>query len=129
MSADKVAPIGDEELAQIKARMPHMVGSHMLHFGYLTMARILARLDAAERERDATSTDLFDAGVDLKRRLAEAERQNEALRALVIDCQRDLTEYIVPDSGISDFDVVNRLLGRLDGPQARAALAQSAEKE
>ena len=36
--------------------------------------------------------------------------------------------YIVPDSGISDFQVVNTLLGRLDGPQSRAALAAAPQE-
>lgn len=47
---------------------------------------------------------------------------SDLLRQLVLDCQNDLATYIVPDSGISEHDVVNTLLGRLDGPQARAAL-------
>lgn len=46
----------------------------------------------------------------------------DLLRQLVLDCINDLATYIVPDSGITEHDVVNTLLGRLDGPQARAAL-------
>lgn len=42
--------------------------------------------------------------------------------ARVKDCQRDLAEYLPPDSGISDREIINRLLDRLDGPQAREAL-------
>lgn len=36
--------------------------------------------------------------------------------------QAILAEYIVPDSGISDHECINRLLGLLDGPEAREAL-------
>ncbi len=46
------------------------------------------------------------------------------LRQLVLDCQSDLAIYLPPDSGISAHDVVSTLLGRLDGPQSRAALAE-----
>lgn len=62
-------------------------------------------LAAAEAELDAA-----------KRALAE-------MRKLITDCQDDLATWIVPDSGISDHQVLNTLLGRLDGPQSRAALA------
>ena len=50
------------------------------------------------------------------------DSREELLEKLVRDCQDDLATYIVPDSGISDFQVVNTLLSRLDGPQSRAAL-------
>jgi hypothetical protein len=46
------------------------------------------------------------------------------LERLVKDCQRDLAKYLVPDSGISDRQVINMLLHRLDGPQAREALGE-----
>lgn len=41
------------------------------------------------------------------------------LEQLVRDCQRDLGIYLVPDSGVTDRQVINKLLSRLDGPQAR----------
>lgn len=44
------------------------------------------------------------------------------LERLVKDCQQDLAKYLVPGSGISDREVINALLTRLDGPQAREAL-------
>ena len=56
------------------------------------------------------------------------ERENAALRELVIDCQADLAAWIVPDSGISECTVIGQLLQRLDGPQARAALGKEESK-
>ena len=48
-----------------------------------------------------------------------------AMAAKVItDCQDLLAAWIVPDSGITDQTVLNDLLGILDGPQARKALAK-----
>lgn len=51
---------------------------------------------------------------------------------IITDAQDVLAEYIVPDSGISDFDCVNRLLGVLDDQSnvrfvrnVQAALSQS----
>lgn len=44
------------------------------------------------------------------------------LEALVRDCQHDLAAWMPPDSGVSDRDVIRRLLMRLDGPQARKAM-------
>lgn len=44
------------------------------------------------------------------------------LEQLVRDCQRDLGVYLVPDSGVSYNQIINALLSRLDGPQAREAL-------
>lgn len=54
--------------------------------------------------------------------VTQLQRREQAVRQLVLDCQSDLAAYVVPDSGISEHDVVNTLLGRLDGPQSRAAL-------
>lgn len=46
------------------------------------------------------------------------------LRRLVYDCRSDLVKYLVPDSGISEKEVISRLLARLDGPQAREAMGE-----
>jgi hypothetical protein len=48
---------------------------------------------------------------------------SDKLRKVVTDAQAILAEYIVPDSGISDHECINRLLALLDGPQSREALA------
>ena len=53
----------------------------------------------------------------------QSQSRNDALTKLVTDAQDILATYIVPDSGISDQECINRLLGLLDGPQSRAALA------
>jgi hypothetical protein len=42
--------------------------------------------------------------------------------SVILDAQRILATYIVPDSGISDRDAINLLLELLDGPKARAAM-------
>lgn len=47
----------------------------------------------------------------------------DKMRKVVTDAQAILAEYIVPDSGISDHECINRLLGLLDGQQTRDALA------
>ncbi len=46
--------------------------------------------------------------------------------SLIVQAQAILAEYIVPDSGISDSDVIGRLLGLLDGPEQR--ITQSVTK-
>ena len=51
------------------------------------------------------------------------------LRALVLDCQRELARYLKPDSGIGEREVIDRLFARLDGPQARGALTQEETME
>ncbi|WP_051000113.1 hypothetical protein [Sinorhizobium fredii] len=48
----------------------------------------------------------------------------EKMRKLVEDCRRDLSDYLSPDSGISDREMVIALLNRLDGPQAIDALGE-----
>ena len=48
---------------------------------------------------------------------------SEKLRKVITDAQDILARYIVPDSGITEHECVNQLLGLLDGPQAREALA------
>ena len=49
---------------------------------------------------------------------------SDKMRKLIKDCQKDLAEYLPPDSGITEKQIINRLLGRLDGPQAREALGE-----
>lgn len=49
--------------------------------------------------------------------------QTQKLIRLVKDCQQDLAQYLPPDSGITKDEIISRLLARLDGPQAREALA------
>lgn len=48
--------------------------------------------------------------------------QHEKLRRLVMDCQKDLAQYLPPDSGVTKDEIISRLLARLDGTQAREAL-------
>ncbi|OHV75359.1 hypothetical protein [Ensifer sp. LCM 4579] len=48
----------------------------------------------------------------------------QKIRKLVDDCRRDLSEYLSPESGISDREIVIALLYRLDGPQAMDALGE-----
>ncbi|MCA1492485.1 hypothetical protein [Sinorhizobium alkalisoli] len=48
----------------------------------------------------------------------------QKIRKLVEDCRRDLSEYLSPESGISDREIVIALLYRLDGPQAKDALGE-----
>jgi hypothetical protein len=44
------------------------------------------------------------------------------LRCLVRDCQNDIAAWMPPDSGLSDQEVIRKLLVRLDGPQGREAM-------
>jgi hypothetical protein len=48
----------------------------------------------------------------------------EKMRMLIEDCRRDLSEYLLQESGISDREIVIALLNRLDGPQAWDALGE-----
>jgi hypothetical protein len=75
-------------------------------------------IEEATHGDEAAQEELSQMYIEIDRLRAE----NEALRKLVRDCQDDLARWIVPDSGITDDDVINKLLDRLDGPQARAAL-------
>lgn len=54
--------------------------------------------------------------------------QAEKLIRLVKDCQKDLAQYLPPDSGVTKDEVIARLLERLDGPQAREALNEEDER-
>jgi len=59
----------------------------------------------------------------------ELFRNGQACKAVIQKAQNMLTEYLPPDSGISDREVVNRLLALLDGPEARAALSSKGGEE
>ncbi len=62
-------------------------------------------------------------------KIAAAPELYEALEtsdALIVKAQSILAEYIVPDSGISDSEVIGSLLGLLDGPEQR--ITQSVTK-
>ncbi|MEY9532158.1 hypothetical protein [Sinorhizobium fredii] len=52
----------------------------------------------------------------------------EKMRKLIEDCRRDLSDYLSPDSGISDREMVIALLNRLDGPQAMDALGEDFDR-
>lgn len=54
--------------------------------------------------------------------------RDEQLVKVITDAQDILATYIVPDSGISDHECINRLLGLLDGSQVRAALSVPSER-
>ena len=57
-----------------------------------------------------------------------AETATEKLRGVITDCQNLLAAWIVPDSKISNHQVLNDLLGILDGSQTRDAMrAQETE--
>ena len=78
----------------------------------------------------ASVRDLREQYSDTLLRLEKAEAERDAAVRLIRNCQDDLATWIVPDSGISDHDVLNTLLGRLDGPEARAAIkAEGAKRE
>jgi hypothetical protein len=51
------------------------------------------------------------------------------LEALVWDCRRDLADWLPPDSGVPDREVLRRLLARLDGPQARQAMGEMDQEQ
>lgn len=48
---------------------------------------------------------------------------SEKITKVITDAQDILARYIVPDSGISDHECINQLLGLLDGSQTREALS------
>ena len=97
----------------------------------------LARYRKAERElpEDPSRMLLNEARVwrsdynRLRTIATVAVARAEKMRALIVNCLNDLAEWIVPDSGISDHEILGRLLGRLDGPEARSALTAASCKE
>ena len=46
------------------------------------------------------------------------------MQAIILEAQEILAAYIVPDSGVSDHEVINQLLGLLDGARCRRALSR-----
>ncbi|MDW9634592.1 hypothetical protein GYB73_01095 [Sinorhizobium meliloti] len=47
----------------------------------------------------------------------------EKMKQLIWDCQKDIAEYLPPESGISEHELLQSLIARLDGSQAKEALA------
>ncbi|WEX91454.1 hypothetical protein PZN02_006239 (plasmid) [Sinorhizobium garamanticum] len=39
------------------------------------------------------------------------------MKRLIRDCQKDIAEYLPPESDITEHQVVQRLINRLEGPQ------------
>jgi hypothetical protein len=58
-----------------------------------------------------------------------ARPTRDALAGIIRKAQGILARYIVPDSGISDHDVIGELLGLLDGPETRAVLPNEPNKK
>ncbi|MDK1386395.1 hypothetical protein QN224_13345 [Sinorhizobium sp. 8-89] len=46
----------------------------------------------------------------------------EKMKKLIWDCQKDIAEYLPPESGITEHQLLQRLMTRLDGQQAKEAL-------
>ncbi|RVH37680.1 hypothetical protein [Sinorhizobium meliloti] len=46
----------------------------------------------------------------------------EKMKQLIWDCQKDIAAYLPPESGISEQQLLQKLMTRLDGRQAREAL-------
>lgn len=67
--------------------------------------------------------------VDLRAELATVTAERDAARKIITKAQDILATYIVPDSGISELQAINELLGLLDGPEARAGLGDGGANE
>ncbi|APG93114.1 hypothetical protein [Sinorhizobium americanum] len=46
----------------------------------------------------------------------------QKMKKLIEDCQRDIAAFLPPESGITEHQLLQRLLTRLDGQQAKDAL-------
>ncbi|MDW9908876.1 hypothetical protein GOB14_11860 [Sinorhizobium meliloti] len=46
----------------------------------------------------------------------------EKMKKLIWDCQQDIAAYLPPESGISEQELLQMLIARLDGSQAKEAL-------
>jgi len=46
------------------------------------------------------------------------------VQKLIEDCQEDIAAYLPPESGITDYELLQRLITRLDGRQAKDALGE-----
>ncbi|MBB4185810.1 hypothetical protein GGE07_002460 [Sinorhizobium terangae] len=44
------------------------------------------------------------------------------MKKLIWDCQKDIAAYLPPESGITEHQLLQRLMTRLDGQQAKEAL-------
>lgn len=90
--------------------------------GFVRAVRAGQRLpNEAKAERD-------DEIAEAKGQIEHLDRQNNALRVLVTKATDVLSTYIVPDSGLSDDEALNQLLGIFDGPEYRAAFARETEE-
>lgn len=47
------------------------------------------------------------------------------MKQLIWDCQKDIAEYLPDESGITEHQLLQRLLTRLDGQQAKDALGDN----
>ncbi|MBP1884322.1 hypothetical protein [Sinorhizobium mexicanum] len=50
--------------------------------------------------------------------MADADK----MKRLIEDCRKDIAAYLPPDSALAPEELLNRLLCRLDGRQAKEAL-------
>lgn len=46
----------------------------------------------------------------------------EKMKQLIWNCQKDIAAYLPPESGISEHELLQSLIARLDGSQAKEAL-------
>lgn len=44
------------------------------------------------------------------------------MKQLISDCQKNIAAYLPPDSGISEHELLQMLIARIDGSQAKEAL-------
>jgi hypothetical protein len=59
----------------------------------------------------------FEAAVLFGADMADKEK----MKQLIWDCQKDIATYLPPESGISEHELLQTLIARLDGSQAREA--------
>ncbi|MCA1371754.1 hypothetical protein I6F15_31350 [Bradyrhizobium sp. BRP14] len=46
------------------------------------------------------------------------------MQKLIEDCQMEIAAYLPPESGITDYELLQRLIACLDGRQAKDALGE-----
>ncbi len=80
--------------------------------------QVNTELQAAKDEFDHE----FDERTKLLIQLKARDEELKALKDLIRKAQRILTIYLPPDSGISEHECVNQMLGLLDGPECRKVL-------
>ena len=54
--------------------------------------------------------------------LADCKQRIQDLENLIRNAQKTLSNYLPPDSGISEHECVNQMLGLFDGPECRKVL-------